>query len=875
MKIHSTMRLVTLTLVVSNSAWAQVTLDGTLGKSGALPGPNYQIGADLGQQHGGNLFHSFRDFNLQSHESATFSGPDNVQNIISRVTGGNPSSIDGTLRSTIPNADMYFLNPYGIMFGPNAKLDVQGGFHASTADYLRLQDGGRFEARTPNNSLLTVAPVTTFGFLTDTPATITTQDSILLVPPLKPLSLIGGHLQLQGTVPVQFDDQNIYATFATSLLKTTGGTLNLAAVGSSGEVLLNNDLTMTGRGGDLILNRTLIDTSGLGSGNLKIRGGRLQMQDSTLQANTLGEFDGGLMDIQLTESLHANSEPYYFNAFASTALGRGKGGRIAIKVPELTLNRVILISGTTYTFGTGAGNVDIAVMRLNLLEGAGITSGSLSYAKSGDITINATESILISGRSIGSHPVSGMMLTDLSSFIDSTSYTVEGDNLGGGTIDLTTRRLDLVGGFITSVSLGTGDAGDIVIQADNINLIEGGMISTTALGIGLAGNIWLEVKDTLFLSGRLAFTFVAPITGTRFEINQSNITSFSLSGAGGQIDLTAKTIHLTKEALISASSMGLGERTSSLNLQVENLILTEGAQINSSSGFYAGTAFFMGSGRGGDIRIQAKQLTLSNQHWHLQGTGIFSDTYTQGQGGNLFIQTDSLDITGDTAISARSYGLGDAGQIKLQASRLHLAQHGSISTAATQAGGGNIELVGISGLLYLDHGEITTSVATGQGSSGNITIGNPQFIVMNQGKIIAQADEGHGGNIHIVAQHFLKTPDSLVSASSRMGLAGKVEIDSPAEKISGSLLVLGTTFADLSGLLPRPCTGLSFEEFINRSRFFVNPIAGSPPRPDDLKPSSLLLPIQTSPNFTKATGSKEKKAELTQRLAWLTGCYRQ
>jgi len=81
-----------------------------------------------------------------------------VQNIISRVTGGNPSSIDGTLRSTIPNADWYFLNPYGIMFGPNAKLDVQGGFHASTADYLRLSDGGRFEVRTPQNSLLTVAP---------------------------------------------------------------------------------------------------------------------------------------------------------------------------------------------------------------------------------------------------------------------------------------------------------------------------------------------------------------------------------------------------------------------------------------------------------------------------------------------------------------------------------------------------------------------------------------------------------------------------------------------------------------------------------------------------------------------------------------------
>ncbi len=146
--------------------------------------------------------------------------------------------------------------------------------------------------------------------------------------------------------------------------------------------------------------------------------------------------------------------------------------------------------------------------------------------------------------------------------------------------------------------------------------------------------------------------------------------------------------------------------------------------------------------------------------------------------------------------------------------------------------------------------------------------------MLDKGQIKAQADAGHGGNIHIVAQQFLKTPDSLISASSRLGLDGQVLIDSPAETISGSLLVLGTTFTDVSSLLPGFCTELSFEEFINRSSFTFNPIVGSSPRPDDLKPSSLLLPISTSPNFTKATGSNEKKAELTQRLAWLTGCHR-
>jgi len=159
--MKSQLLLTIFLLLISLSINAEITTDGTLGSRANLPGPDYQIGADLGRQHGGNLFHSFQYFNLNRSESATFSGPNNVSNVISRVTGGNPSNIDGLIRSTVP-ADMYFLNPYGMMFGPNARLDVQGSFHASTADYLRLGENGRFDARNPSDSLLTVAPVASF-----------------------------------------------------------------------------------------------------------------------------------------------------------------------------------------------------------------------------------------------------------------------------------------------------------------------------------------------------------------------------------------------------------------------------------------------------------------------------------------------------------------------------------------------------------------------------------------------------------------------------------------------------------------------------------------------------------------------------------------
>src|SRR5262249_8502004 len=153
---------------------AQISLDGSLGPRGALTGPNYVIPAAVGQIRGPNLFHSFDQFNLRplQGESATFTGPNTIANILSRVTGGSPSIIDGRLRSQIPGAHVYLFNPSGVMFGPNASLDVSGSFHVSTADYVRLADGARFSAHLSETSTLSVALPAAFGFLGPSPARI-------------------------------------------------------------------------------------------------------------------------------------------------------------------------------------------------------------------------------------------------------------------------------------------------------------------------------------------------------------------------------------------------------------------------------------------------------------------------------------------------------------------------------------------------------------------------------------------------------------------------------------------------------------------------------------------------------------------------------
>ena len=87
---------------------AQIVTDNSLGKGvQTLSGPAFAIPDSLGAIHGQNLFHSFQTFNLNQGQSATFTGPSSIANVFSRVTGGTASTIDGTLRCTIPSANFF------------------------------------------------------------------------------------------------------------------------------------------------------------------------------------------------------------------------------------------------------------------------------------------------------------------------------------------------------------------------------------------------------------------------------------------------------------------------------------------------------------------------------------------------------------------------------------------------------------------------------------------------------------------------------------------------------------------------------------------------------------------------------------------------
>ncbi|MDY6994460.1 MAG: filamentous hemagglutinin N-terminal domain-containing protein, partial [Pseudomonadota bacterium] len=280
------------------------------------------MGAELGQQHGANLFHSFNEFNLSKRESATFSGPSTVEHVISRVTGGSVSHLDGLLRLTIPEADFYFINPAGIHMGPHASLDISGSFHASTADVLRFEDGGNFNARHPKASILSVAPITAFGFLTDSPSSLTVENSQLSVSEQQAFSLIGGDI-----------------TMNQAQLQAPFGRLNLASVAGEGEIALEpNALDLTGPRGNISIRDSMINLNGEGSGGIYLQGGQIVMAGSKIETHTLGTEGGRGIIIRADQVTLEGGE------LSSITFESGQGNNIDIEADSINLKAGVIIS---------------------------------------------------------------------------------------------------------------------------------------------------------------------------------------------------------------------------------------------------------------------------------------------------------------------------------------------------------------------------------------------------------------------------------------------------------------------------------------------------------------------------------------------------
>jgi filamentous hemagglutinin family protein len=494
---------------------AEVVLDGTLGPVLALDGPNFDIRAELGQQQGGNLFHSFHKFNLNKNETATFLGPNTVRNVISRITGGK-STLNGKLHSEIPQVNLYLINSKGFLLGPNAQLDLQGSFHLSTANQLYLGDTGLFDSSHPNQSVLVSAPPSAFGFLEPEAALIEIQGSKLATQHGKTLSILGGEIRMVG-----------------GHLRAVSGRINLAAIAQANQLVSKPDSLLVDKNAQLgqiaLVDHAIIDAGKPGTGDIFIRGGQFILEHSGIIANTESEQDNGVIAIEVNElQLKQGAD------IDSRAFGSGQGGQIIIKVAgnaSLSDQSSIRTSSlSTSTEAGNAGNISFNAQNLNLFNSI-ITTTTFGPGLGGDITLEA------------SHEINLISSVDFPAAIQASSRPKNKLNAGdAGRIFIQATDLNLLGpkSQIDNSTLGAGQGGNITLDIlSTLRLSDDAFISADSLGLGNAGNIYLNALN--------------------LEMDRSTISTAAQTASGGNIILnTRRHLNLSSSSLSATVSGGIG-----------------------------------------------------------------------------------------------------------------------------------------------------------------------------------------------------------------------------------------------------------------------------------------------------------------------------
>jgi len=761
------------------TAPAQVVLDGKFGASGALPGPNYDITAGAGLTRGNNLFHSFSQFDLKAGDVATFSGPGTIQNILSRVTGGSPSSIDGTIRSGIAGANFYFINPNGVVFGPNASVDVSGAFSVSSANYLKLADDARFMAALDaDDSMLSSAPVAAFGFLEGANGSVEVSGSLRSAPG-SPLSVIGSTVTVRDGASLEALGSQISLTGVSGPGEITPSIPSSIQGGLAANGQVNPPGTVVIRGGRLVVENARVDVSSTGGDLLLTLSDSVELLNGgQLTTSSSGATKGGNIVIEAPKvTVDSQDGPLLTRIAAETASEdpQGAGGDIIIRSESLDLQRGAEISVSTFG-AADAGRVDITTGSMRVI-------GSETYPPT-QISANAAP---VSGVAFGS---GGQIVIRADSLELGTYATISASTLGdpnAGSIDITARSISIKDSSVTTYSSGAGDGGDIHVECDELTL-DGMFGSITALSLGINGQL--------------------------------------PAGRGGNIDIKAGSLQLLNDSAISAGTYGDGN-AGNITIDAGSIVLDTGTPwpgfipgISSSSSVspFDEIAY---NGNGGNVFIETGSLSLRN------GMMISVGTATTGNGGNIAITAGSISIDNGASVQSSSEGSGLAGTITMQSSgSVLLAGNGSISTSAplsrggdiqvttddtiqlfdsqitAQAGpggGGNISLSAPSLIYLLD----STLTAQAEGDGGNLTVETYSF-VLNRSGLISKSSSANGGNITILSDYFLQS-DSVIDASAPFGLPGTVKVTAPDVDLSGSLIGLPGNLLDAASQMRPDC----------------------------------------------------------------------
>lgn len=762
---------------------AQIVPDDTLGDERSHVTPNEQVRGDRadridgGAARGTNLFHSFREFNVGEGQRVYFANPDGIENILSRVTGSDVSDIMGTL-GVDGAANLFLLNPNGIIFGSNARLDVSGSFIANAGDRFTFPDGSEFSATNPQAPpLLTVSVPVGLQYGANLPGNITSAGNLAVG---QDLTLAANNLTLQG----QLQAGRNLTLHALNTLQIRDSVTNPFVAASGNQMLIQ---------GDRIVDIFAVNHSNSGL----VSGGDMVLRSASQVGGDAHYWSGGNFRIeQLNGSLGGLYSPYdpvirslgdvrflsYFgNSLHILAAGSVTIGVIQIQAPEGEANpagfikeTVLLSDGSNLIInGSSQPTLDIRAgvspERIGISEVTGIDTESFSFLRltgtptNANITIadiqviNSDGLVFLTNQYVPNPSLSDGNITITGGFAG-IGIDARGRGGSGSSVILDSRDGIVITDDIRSFS-NSGNAGSITLLArGNISLSDGARLNASAFGQGDAGNVLVQAGGSVVLRD--------PGTGITSNIGNGNVLAV---GQGGNIDIRARSFSMSNSAQLDASSLGQGNagrisihvddevsligsgridpnapntrilnniepsaignlNTGGIEIRGRSLALTDGAQITVANNAGEGTL--------GDISINtldSVSLTgIVNPLVPAAGTSIGNrlEPRSVGIGGNVIIHTGSLSLSGGR-ISASTFGTGDAGNVLINArdSVSLISGAGIFSGVDSGAVGNGGEIRIDANSLSVNQSFIQTIVRgasnglpAGRGNSGNVTI---------------------------------------------------------------------------------------------------------------------------------------------------------
>ncbi len=583
---------------------SQIAADGSL-PTQANTGDSANFTIEGGSRVGNNLFHSFREFSVPTGGSAFFNNAADVQNIISRVTGGSISNIDGILKAN-GSANFFLLNPNGVIFGPNASLEIGGSFVGTTANSLKFADGTEFRASDSTAPpLLTVSVPVGLQFGANPGAIVNRSQATVENSPTglpvglqvqlgQTLALVGGEVRLEG-----------------GNLTASGGRIELGSVAGNSAVNLNPTNAGFALSYEGVQNFQDIHLSGgaivdvtsftpeVGSGNVRVQGRQVILSEgSQIGSFTTGALSSGGIAVTASESVEllgigTSGDVSFPTSLATTTAADGNAGDLTITAKRLivrdgagiftssvalpdenpqggagnlrvTASESVEISGSAPNVGGSAlnvetrtngdaGTLEVVTGRLILKDGAEVSAATSGAGRGGTVRIVAPEGVELSGSSInnegtvipsrlrassrGAGDAGNLTIaTNLLNIRDGAEVTASGRDAGGaGNLEIRASQILLDNGGRLRAETAAGNRGSIQLDSRNIVLRRNSSITTEATGTASGGNI-------------------AVSTDTLAALENSKIIANAIQGAGGNIQINTRGIFLSPDSSITASS---------------------------------------------------------------------------------------------------------------------------------------------------------------------------------------------------------------------------------------------------------------------------------------------------------------------------------